>query len=291
MFEYDKSSKWYIQHHGDLILWMAGVKSIAFWAARQAELVLPRQLPDGVLSVLEHGQTRPDIYILEFATYPDARVPSQAVRDTAAGLLEHGVLPEVIVLFLHEKGNVPAADSVELRSRKGFTNLKLSWRAVKIWEPSAEDLLAAGDVALSPWVPLMNFSGPPEPIVSRCRARIDHETSSPDREDLLTVSQFLLKLRYDKEPLLKRLQNLLGGREAMIGSPLYQEIVEEAERNGETRAMRRVILKFLSARFGPAAKDLEVELKAVEFDRLDGLVDFAAKCRNLAAFRKRLLSS
>jgi hypothetical protein len=77
----------------------------------------------------------------------------------------------------------------------------------------------------------------------------------------------------------------------MIGSPLYQEIVEEAERNGETRAMRRVILKFLSARFGPAAKDLEVELKAVEFDRLDGLVDFAAKCRNLAAFRKRLLSS
>jgi hypothetical protein len=291
MFEYDKSSKWYVQHHGDSILRLAGVGNIASWTARQAELVLPRQLPDGVLSVLEHGQKRPDLYILEFATYPDARVPSQAVQDTAAGLLEHGVLPEVIVVFLHKKGNVPAASSVELKSRKGFTKLKLSWRAVKIWELSAEDLLAAGDVALLPWVPLMNFSGPPEPIVSRCRARIDHETSSPDREDLLTVSQFLLKLRYDKEPLLKRLQNLLGGREAMIGSPLYQEIVEEAERNGETRAMRRVILKFLSARFGPAAKDLEVELKAVEFDRLDGLVDFAAKCRNLAAFRKRLLSS
>jgi hypothetical protein len=77
----------------------------------------------------------------------------------------------------------------------------------------------------------------------------------------------------------------------MIESPLYQEIVEEAERNGETRAMRRDILKVLAARFGPAAMDLEVELKAVEFDRLDDLVEFAAKCRYLAWFRKRLLSS
>jgi hypothetical protein len=37
----------------------------------------------------------------------------------------------------------------------------------------------------------------------------------------------------------------------MIESPLYQEIVEEAERNGETRARRRAILKFLVRRFGP----------------------------------------
>ncbi len=291
MFEYDKSSKWYVQHHGDSILRMAGVENIASWTAHQAELVLPRQLPDGVLSVLEHGQTRPDIYILEFATYPDARVPSQAVRDTAAGLLEHGVLPEVIVVFLHEKGNVPAADSVELHSRKGFTNLKLSWRAVKIWELSAEELLAAGDVALLPWVPLMNFSGPPEPIVSRCRARIDHETSSPDREDLLTVAQFLLKLRYDDKTLLKGLQDLLGGRKAMIGSPLYQEIVEEAKREGQIEATRGGILKVLAARFGTAAKDVEVELKSIEFDRLVNLFEVAAKCRSLASFRKRLLSS
>ena len=93
MFEYDKSSKWYVQHHGDLILWMAGVQDIAVWTALQAELVLPRQVPDGVLSVLERGQTEPDIYIVEIATYPDARVPSQAVRDAALSLLERNVLP------------------------------------------------------------------------------------------------------------------------------------------------------------------------------------------------------
>ncbi len=226
MFEYDKGSKWYIQHHGDSILRMAGVRNIASWSARQAELVLPRQLPDGILSVLEHGRTEPDIYILEFATYPDARVPSQAVRDAVTWFLERNVLPEVLVLFLHEKGHVPAADSIELKSRKGFTTMSVSWRAIELWEIPAEDLLALGDAALLPWVPLAKLSGPPEPFLSECKARIDREVPSPDREDLLTVAQFLLKLRYDDKAVLQKLRDMLGGRETMIQSQLYQEIVE-----------------------------------------------------------------
>ena len=76
----------------------------------------------------------------------------------------------------------------------------------------------------------------------------------------------------------------------MIESPIYQEMVEEAERRGATRAMRKAILRFLVGRFGPAAKELEVELKAVDFDRLDNLAEFAAKCRNLDSFREQLLS-
>lgn len=286
MFEYDKSSKWYIQRHGDSLLRMAGVRDIETWTAMQAELVLPRQLPDGVLSVRERGRTEPDIYILEIATYPDARVPSQAVRDAALGFLQRNILPEVVVLFLHEKGNVPAADSIELRSRKGFTKLKLSWRAVKLWEMPAEELLELGDVALLPWVPLAKHEGPPEPLVSRCRARIDRETSSPDREDLLMVAQFLLKLRYDEGPLLERLREMLGGRQAMIGSPLYQDIIDEVRRE----TLQQAILDVLSDRFGPDAKDLEAELKAVGLDRLMELIRLAGKCRSLASFRKRLLA-
>jgi hypothetical protein len=181
MFEYDKSSKWLIQHHGDSILRLAGVEEIASWTALQAELLHPRQLPDGVLSVLERGQVKPDTYIPEIAGFPDARIASQAVRDTALVLLERQVLPEMLVLFLHEKGHVPAADSAELQSRKGFTKLNLSWKAVKLWELPADDLLAAGDVGLVPWVPLAKLSGPPESIVSRCRARIDHDTAPPER--------------------------------------------------------------------------------------------------------------
>jgi hypothetical protein len=287
MFEYDKISKWSIQRRGASILRMAGIQDIETWTPRQAELVLPRQLPDGVLWVRERGQPETDVYILEIATYPDARVPSQAVRDAALGFLERNVLPEVLVVFLHEKGNVPAADSIELRSRKGFTTLNLRWRAIKLWELPAEDLLAMGDVGLVPWVPLAKFSDPPETIVSRCKGRIDRETSQPDRDDLLTASQFLLKLRYTERTLLERLQDMLGGRQAMIESPLYQDIVEEVRREDR----QQVVLDILERRFGPEAKDVEALLKSVAFDRLLDLIRYAGTCRSLASFRKRLLSS
>jgi hypothetical protein len=83
---------------------------------------------------------------------------------------------------------------------------------------------------------------------------------------------------------------MLGGREVMIQSPLYREIVEEAEREGETRARRRDILKIRTNRFGDEAGDLEIELEAVEHGRLEVLFDQAMNCSNLADFRERLLS-
>jgi hypothetical protein len=76
----------------------------------------------------------------------------------------------------------------------------------------------------------------------------------------------------------------------MIESPIYQDIVEEAERLGETRGRRQAILGFLESRFGPAARDLEVELKAVEFDRLMDLITLCGTCSSLEAFRERFSS-
>jgi hypothetical protein len=150
MHEYDKCGKYLIQHCGNSILRLGGVTDIARWAPRQAEPVQHRQLPDGVLEAWAPGQARSDTFIVEIATDPDARVPSQAVRDVALIYLERGILPEVLVLFLREKGNVPAADSVELISQRGFTKLNLSWRAIKLWEIPAEDLLEMDDVGLLP---------------------------------------------------------------------------------------------------------------------------------------------
>ena len=47
--------------------------------------------------------------MLEVMTYPDARVIRQVVRETALVLLDRDVLPEVVVLSLHSKGNVEAS--------------------------------------------------------------------------------------------------------------------------------------------------------------------------------------
>jgi hypothetical protein len=79
----------------------------------------------------------------------------------------------------------------------------------------------------------------------------------------------------------------MGDRVAMIHSPLYQEIVEGAKREVRQEA----ILDILEDRFGPEAKGLEAQLKAVSLDRLMELVRLARTCRSLASFRKRLLSS
>jgi len=290
MQEYDKSSKWLIQHHGDSMLRLAGVNDIDSWTPLQAELVQSRRLPDGVIEVRSAGDGELDLFILEIASYPDARVPSQAVRDMALVYLDRDIVPEVIVLFLHEKGNVEAAGSAILRSRRGLTKWDLSWRAVKLWEVPAEELLAAGDVGLIPWVPLAQFDGPPERIVRRCRDHIDRDAPPKEHENLLAVTQFRLGLRYNDLTLRGRLRELLGGHQAMIESPILQEIEAEFTRKGATEARQKDILNVLVARFGNAAETLEDELKAVEFNRLDELVKVAAKCRSLASFRKQVSS-
>jgi hypothetical protein len=76
----------------------------------------------------------------------------------------------------------------------------------------------------------------------------------------------------------------------MIGSLPPSDFVEEAFRRGEISARRKSILIVLVARFGPAAEALEVELQTVEYEQFKDLVPFAVNCRNLASFRKRLLS-
>ena len=122
MHQYDKSSKWLIQHHGDSILRLAGVLDIVSWQPLPAELVQSRRLPDGLIEVRRHGQAEPDLYVLEIATYPEARVADQIVNDTALVYLDRRVLPEVVVLFLHPKGNLEAAGAVNLAAaRAGLT--------------------------------------------------------------------------------------------------------------------------------------------------------------------------
>src|SRR5580704_12993585 len=105
--DYDRSSKWLIQHRGDAILRLGGVTDIQAWRPLPAELVQPRQLPDGLLEVLLVGEADPDLYIVEIATYPEERIQEQVLRDMLLVYLDRRVLPEVLTLVLCPRGNVP----------------------------------------------------------------------------------------------------------------------------------------------------------------------------------------
>src|SRR5262245_18047994 len=118
MQEYDKSSKWLIQHHGNSILHLAGVRDIVPWRPLQAGLVQPRRLPDGLIEVWRRGRATTGLFIVEISTYPYARLAQQATRDAMLVYLDREILPEVLVLVLHSQGNQQAAGGLTLQSEE-----------------------------------------------------------------------------------------------------------------------------------------------------------------------------
>jgi hypothetical protein len=188
MFEYDKSSKWLIQHHGDSILRLAGVVGIETWRPLQAEVVQPRQLPDGLIEARLEGKPQADLFVLELATYPDARLDEQVLRDMTLVYLDRRVVPDVITLILHPKGNLSILGSQELTSPGGLTHWSIRWKVIPLWTIPAASLLVLQDIGLVPWIPLTKFDGPPETIFRECRARIDQQADALERENLLAVT-------------------------------------------------------------------------------------------------------
>jgi hypothetical protein len=84
---FDRSSKWLIDRHGDSVIRLAGLGEIVWWRALHSELVQTGQLPDGLLEVQFEGRPTSSLIVLEIATYPEARVEEQLLRDELLVLL------------------------------------------------------------------------------------------------------------------------------------------------------------------------------------------------------------
>ncbi len=276
---YDRSSKWLIEHHGAALLRLGGISVVQSCRALQAELVQPRQLPDGLLEVKLTDQADSVIFLVEISTYSERRLLDQVIRDLALVFLDRNEVPEVLTVVLQPKGQYRVASPHELASRLGWSRLQFSWRLVELWELSAADLLAANDVGLVPWVPLTKFDELPEAVLRKCRKRIDAQAATGEHANLLAVTQVLTRLRYNEPGLLA----ILGGKQIMIESPLIQELVAE-------RAQKAILL-VLQDRFGTVPPEIISALQPVQDEKkLDELVVWASRCPDLEAFRKRLTS-
>ena len=154
-----------------------------------------------------------------------------------------------------------------------------------MWSVPAEQLLAAGDVGMVPWVPLSYIEGPPEPVLRECRARIDAQAPPGERENMLAVTQVLARLRYNDPGILA----LFGGRQSMIESPLIQELESEFTSKATHNAMHKSILVVLEARFGPVSEDIRTAVQRVQDESaLVALTQLAARCPDLDEFRRGL---
>jgi hypothetical protein len=273
----DASSKWLIQHHGDAIVRLAGMPTPRTWKAVQPEVVQPRKTPDGLLELEFDDRPKPVRCVVEIATYAKPDLVDQLERDALLVFMAHRVLPEVVAIVLHPAGGFRAPSAVERTSDLEICHLQLRWRVVELWNLKAEELLAANDVGLVPWVPLTQFSVPPEQMLQTCRERIDQQAMPTERENLLAVAQVLTKLRYNNRELLR----ILGGRQAMIESPLIQELLAEKKQEWIGTILRN--------RFETVPTEVINMLKTVEDEgALDDLMQWAVRCPDLEAFRVRL---
>jgi hypothetical protein len=278
---YDRSSKWLIGHHGDALLRLGGAQGFRSWRPLQSEVVQPRQLPDGLLEVVFPDRPEPDLFLVEITTYPERRIEEQVLRGAQLVYLDRRALPEVLVLVLQPRGDFRLTGASEAASQHGWTHLRCNWRMVELWTLPAEQLLAANDVGLVPWVPLTRFDGPPEPVLEECRRRIDQQAPPDEQANLLAVTQVLAHLRYNNRQLL----SIFGGSRAMIESPLVQELIAETKQ----RTTQQHILDNLEARFGPVPSEIAVKVRAITDEKK--LSDFhrhAATCPDLESFRARL---
>lgn len=274
---YDRSSKWLIEHHGDALLRLGGVAGVQKWKPLQAELVQPRQLPDGLLEVTLADQPEPVLFLVEIATYPERRLLDQVIRDLTLVFLDRRELPEVLTVILRPKGQFRVESPHEVASRLGWSRLQFSWRVVELWNLAAADLLAAHDVGLIPWVPLTHFDEPPEAMLQQCRRRIEEQARAEEKANLLAVTQVLTRLRYNDTSLL----SILGGKKFMIESPLIQELLAEQQHSN--------ILVVLASRFDPVPVDIEKAVNAIQDQsKLRELLVWASRCSDLEAFRVRL---
>jgi predicted transposase YdaD len=174
----------------------------------------------------------------------------------------------------------PEADSPQLTGSlaRGFAGedpvSTLRYQVVRVWQLSAEQLLAGGLGTL----PLAPVSDAPRQALPRVIQRMQERLREPKAQrlapDLWAATFVLLGLRYDEEFA----QTLLRGVLAMKESTTYQAILAEGRAEGraegEAKAMRRVLLMLGEQRFGaPADAASRAAVEAIgEVERLEDLV-------------------
>ncbi|HTU21688.1 MAG TPA: hypothetical protein VMG10_26865 [Gemmataceae bacterium] len=276
---FDMGSKWLLHNQGKGALLVGGFTDVRRIEAMPGEIVQNRKYPDGLLRVYLGNERKPHHVLIEVATYAEERALRQALDDLTLSYSALGHLPELLMLVLRPKGRFRISGQHAVRSKLGLSRLAVEWRTIELWTLPAEQFLVQADVGVAPWVPLMEFNGPPEVLLERCADKIQREAHPKDRTDLLVVSQVLTQLRFPDPELLK----LLGGQPTMFESPLLQKWLAER--------LHEAIREVLKARFGTVPRDVNRLLREILDERkLTKLNVLAAKCPNIEAFREALLS-
>ena len=285
----DRTAKWLLTHHGDSILRLANIRDFVRWRPAATEVVAPRRIPDGLLEVWYPGESKSDFVLVEIETYPGQDVDGQILEDLELVSVDRGIVPDVVCLVLQPKGNLTVRGNATRQSKRGSTTLTATWPVVNLWELDAEQLLVEGDPGLIPWVPLAKTDRSRDEVLVECRDRLTAVSNAKDRSGLLAVTAILAGLTKDAKGLL----NLFGGVDAMIESPVLDEVKEILLKRGriEGRVIeaQESVVENLEARFGSVPEEVRAKLTGIiDLPQLKSLVRLAATCPDLTTFTAKL---
>ena len=276
---YDKSSKWLLKHHGKSLLQLAGCTDVQSCELVLSEVVQPRKLPDGLLKVRFRNRKELEYVLVEIATYPEERAHKQAFDDVVLTYLALDVVPEMLTVVLCPKGNAKVRGELRLKSRQGWTSLDFQWNVVRLWTLSAKKLFDTNDPGLIPWIPLTKSKRKPESILRECKEHIESRGTIEQQSTLLAVTQVLAGLKYTDPALM----DLLGGKKAMLDSPVLRNLIAEQ--------MHKMIEQALLARFSEVPLEITNPLHRIDSqEKLISLSGLAATCSSLEEFRQGVLA-
>jgi hypothetical protein len=279
--EKDHATNWMIQHHARGLLRLVGIARFRGCRAAHPRITLPQALPDGLLEVTLPEAEGTLQVLLEMETYPSTETDAQLVRDMNLAELALGVLPDTVVIVLCRRGKQKQSKGCLQQSPLGWSSRRHRWRVIELWKVPAEALLALDEVGLIPLLPLTRSKAAPETLLQQCKERIEQQGRPAERATLLTITAIMTATRFGHT---EQWLALLGGKNVVTHSPLYQKWMEE-ERCATTQAN---IVSFLEGRFGTMPEELAAHIRAVtDLEKLERGVKQAAVCTSLTDFRKR----
>jgi predicted transposase YdaD len=212
--------------------------------------------------VFRIGEASPWLLHLELQASRDISLPRRLLKYN--GLLhEKYELPvHSAVVLLRQQADEPNLSGVlQYQQRPELGGMHFTYRVVRVWQWSVEELLAGG-LGTLPLVPLsaaVTEDRLPE-VIQRIDQRL--QTASPsEAAKLWTATYVLAGLRFPREFMAQLLHGVLTMKESVT----WQAIIEE----GEIKGVRATLLELGQIRFGEAGPSIEEALaKLTDRERL-----------------------
>jgi len=229
--------------------WLAWIGLTADGPVRAIESDVSTVLAE-VDKVLLVDVPAPWIAHIEVQSGHDPVLPIRLVQYHALLLRRHLRPVDSTVVLLR-----PNADGRELtgyfeqRGPTGAVTITLTYRVIRLWERSADELLGGG-IGILPLAPLVVESAQVPAVIAHMRERFEAAASPLEARELWSATLLLLGLRYDPDEARHLLRGVTGMRESSTYQAILAEGREEGREEGRTDEARRLLIRLGSRKFG-----------------------------------------